>query len=226
MVKYCISCGKQNEDQAVFCIGCGRRFPDESTPVQQAGNTAPASPPQPTSLFTIEKGPGAHEHSFTDAYLKDPEGKVLLVARRESLLHENYAIVDGVEVVKGLIEHKAHLTHSELRLEDADHNVQGSIQVSSIRTAGVPPNCWIEDANGNRQGSVMFTSGLLGFSVVKLDGSRIFDASFTSGPGLRQLLTALEHRVYEIDLVDSSFPLPMLLTVVLAIEGVTLTTRR
>jgi hypothetical protein len=225
-MKYCISCGKQNEDQALFCIGCGQRFPNESTPVQQAGNAAAAPPPQPTSLFTIEKLPGAHKYSDTDSYLKDSAGKVLLVAKRESLLHENYTIVDGVEATKGFIERKAHLTHSELRLEDAGHNVQGSILVSSIRTAGVPPICWIEDANGDRQGSVMFTNGLLGFSVVKLDGSRAFDASFTSGPGLRQFLTAMEHRVYEISLVDSSFPLPMLLTVVLAIEGLTLTTRR
>jgi hypothetical protein len=161
----------------------------------------------------------------TDSYLKDPEGRVLLAARRESLLHENYTIVDGDEVVKGLIEHKAHLTHSELCLEDADHSIQGSVQVSTIRTAGVLPNCWIEDANGNRQGSVMFTSGLLGFSGVKLDGSRIFDASFTSGPGLRQVLTAMEHRVYAINLADNSFPLPMLLTVILAVEGMNLTTR-
>lgn len=227
LVKYCTSCGKQNEDQAVFCLGCGRRFSDESTPaVQQAGNAAAASPPQPASLFTIEKGPGAHAHMDTDAYLKDPAGKVLLVARKESLLHENYTIVDGDGAVKGLIEHKTHLTHSELCLEDADHKVQGSVQVSSIRTAGLPPNCWIEDANGGRQGSVMFTNGLLGFSGVKIDGSRVFDASFTSGPGLREVMTAMEHRAYAVDLVDSSFPLPMLLTIVLAIEGVNLTTRR
>ena len=141
-----MSCGKQNVDQAAFCIGCGQKFPGESTPAQQVGDAAAASPPQPTS-FTIEKLPGAHKHTDTDSYLKDPSGKVLLVARRESLLHENYTLVDGAEAVKGFIEHKEHLTHSELRVEGTDHNAQGSVLVSSIRSKGVPPNSWIEDAH-------------------------------------------------------------------------------
>ena len=57
-----------------------------------------------------------------------------------------------------------------------------------------------------KQASVMFTGGLLGFSLIRPDGSRIFDASFTSGPGLRQFVTAMEHKVYAVDLVDPDFP--------------------
>jgi hypothetical protein len=49
LVKYCVSCGKENEDQEAFCIACGQRFPDESIPaIQQAVDTA-ASPPLPPS---------------------------------------------------------------------------------------------------------------------------------------------------------------------------------
>ncbi|MGP8057587.1 MAG: zinc-ribbon domain-containing protein [Nitrososphaerales archaeon] len=28
MPKYCMGCGKQNEDQAAFCVACGTAFPE------------------------------------------------------------------------------------------------------------------------------------------------------------------------------------------------------
>ena len=110
MVKYCIHCGKANDDQAVFCIACGQRFPDQTPPpsVQQAV-PAPAPSSQATNVFTAEIGPGAHEHMLTDVHLKDSTGKVLLVARKKSLLHAEYTVVDGDEGVIGFIEQKEQL---------------------------------------------------------------------------------------------------------------------
>ncbi len=124
MVKYCIQCGKPNDDQAVFCTACGQRFPDQSSPA--VPQTVVPAVTQTSSLYTAEMGTGAHKHMLTDVYLRDPSGKVLLVARRQSILHQDYTIVDGNENVMGFIESKGHLTHTSLNLQDANHNVQGS----------------------------------------------------------------------------------------------------
>jgi hypothetical protein len=163
-------------------------------------------------------GAGAHKHMLTDVYLKDPSGKVLLVARRKSLLHKDYTIVDGNEGVTGFIESKSHLTHTSLNVQDANHNVQGSVGIGTFEQKGAPPNCWLEDAGGNRQATMLFTGGVLRFSGVKLDGSRIFDATLSTGTGIRATLNALEQRSYAIELLDPGFPLPTLLAIVTAID--------
>ena len=49
-----------------------------------------------------------------------------------------------------------HLTHRTLSVEDADHGVQGSVQVSNVEKNRAPPSCWLEDPSGNRLGSVVF----------------------------------------------------------------------
>lgn len=214
MVKYCIHCGKQNDDQAVFCSACGQRFSDQAgPPVQQAAASAPAP-----SLLTAEMGTGSHEHMLTDVYLKDSTGKVLLVARKQSLLHDEYTIVDGGERATGFIEPKMHLTHRTMSVEDASRSVQGLVQVSNVSENREPPKCWLEDASGNRSGTIVFMNGLAAFSGVNLDGAPIFEASISIGSGLAQALTEWGHRAYAISLIDPRFPLPMLLTVITALD--------
>jgi hypothetical protein len=219
MVKYCIHCGKANDDQAVFCIACGQRFPDQTPPpsVLQAV-PAPAPSSQATNVFTAEIGPGAHEHMLTDVYLKDSTGKVLLVARKKSLLHAEYTVVDGDEGVIGFIEQKTHLTHRTVSIEDTNHNVQGSVQISNIEKNRAPPSCWLEDPSGNRLGSIVFSAGLMGFEGVRPDGTAIFEASFPTGQGMMQGLRELGRRAYAIRLLDSGFPLNMLLTIIVALD--------
>jgi len=219
MVKYCIHCGIVNEDQAVFCMGCGQRFAGQSAPPpgQQAA-PSPGLQGQAASVFTAELGPGAHEHMLTDVYLRDQAGNLLLVARKKSLLHSEYTVVDGDEKVAGFIEQKTHLTHRTISIEDAGHNVQASVQVSNVEKNRAPPSCWIEDPSGNRLGSIVFTAGLMAFTGVKPDGSVIFRASFSPGPGLRQALGELGRKAYSIDLVDPEFALQTLLTVITALD--------
>jgi hypothetical protein len=216
LVKYCIQCGKPNDDQAVFCTACGQRFPDQSSPA--VPQTVAPAVSQTSSLYTAEMGTGAHEHVLTDVFLKDPSGKVLLVARRQSLLHQDYTIVDGGGGVAGFIESKAHLTHTSMNVQDANHNLQGSVQLSRMEQKGVPPNCWLEDAGGNKQATIFFTNGVARFSGVRLDGSRIFDASLSAGQGVREALNAFEHRSYSIEVLDSGFPLATLVTLIAAID--------
>ena len=193
-VKYCANCGRQNEDQAEFCSACGQKLPDEPSPLPvQQGATASAATQQ-GSLLTFEWGPGAHEHVFTDVYLKDSSGKVLLVARKPSLLHGNYTIVDGNESVTGFLKPIVHLTHSGMGLEDLNHNLQAVIQHSNIQSSTrigpfverSPPKYWIEDAQQHAWLPVsLFTNWALSFTGVRPDGSMIFDASITGGAGPR-----------------------------------------
>jgi len=219
MVKYCIHCGKANDDQAVFCMGCGQRFADQgaSTPAQEMAQ-GPALPAQSPSLLTAELGPGAHEHMLTDVYLRDQAGNLLLVARKKSLLHSEYTLVDGTEKVVGFIEPKTHLTHRTISLEDAGHNVQLAVQVSNVEKNRTPPSCWLEDPSGNRFGSIVFYGGPIAFTGVKTDGSVMFQASMATGSGLRQTLSELGHKAYAISLADSGFPLAALLTVITALD--------
>ncbi len=219
MVKYCIHCGKANDDQAMFCVACGQRFPEPAAPAaaQQAA-PVPAPTTQAPSIFTAERGPGAHEHMLTDVYLKDATGKVLLVARKKSLLHAEYTVVDGSEGTVGFIEQKTHLTHRTVSVEDAEHGVQGSVQVSNVEKNMAPPSCWLEDPSGNRLGSLVFTAGLMAFAGVKPDGSVIFEASIMAGQGMMQGLSGLGRRAYAISLHDPGFSQRMLLAVVVALD--------
>jgi hypothetical protein len=218
MVKYCIHCGKANDDQAVFCIGCGQKFSEQSqSPGQQAAQS-PAVQAQAPSILTAELGPGAHGHMLTDVYLRDQAGTLLLVARKKSLLHAEYTMVDGSENVVGFIEQKTHLTHRTVSFEDAGHNVQISVQVSNVEKNRAPPSCWLEDSSGNRLGSIVFTAGMMAFTGVKPDGSVIFEASFSSGPGLTQTLSEFGHKSYAINLVDPGFTQQALLTIITALD--------
>ena len=108
MVKYCTKCGKQNDDQAVFCLACGQKFQDQSPPstVQQSASVAAGA--QLSTLLTVERGPGAHGHTLTDVYLRDASGKVLIVAKKPSLLHRDYVIVDGNGTVVGFLKPSTH----------------------------------------------------------------------------------------------------------------------
>jgi len=175
-----------------------------------------------------ERGPGAHQHVYTDIYLRNASGELLLAAKKPSLLHGDYTIVDGSGSTAGLLTSKTHLTHSEVTLQDANHVPQGSVQHSnfeSTRRVGlysqrIPPKCWFVDASGNALGSIQFVNGVLGFSAVKADGMVAFSASLSGGDGLMQEMTALEHRRFAISLVDRSFPLPMLLAIVTTVDKI------
>jgi hypothetical protein len=164
---------------------------------------------------------------LTDVYLRDASGKVLMVARKPSLLHRDYVIVDGDGSVVGFLKSSTHLTHSGMSIEDSSHNLQAVVQQSNFESSTQvgplrqrnPPKCWIEDAKGNKVGSIVFTNWPLGFSCVKQDGSRVFDASLTGGAGLRQELSAMERRNYEVTLFDPDFPLTTLVAINVVVGG-------
>ena len=216
MTKYCMRCGQANVDEAAFCTACGQGFPALAQPVPPT--PAPPPPPQAGVGYTTELVPGAHKHMLTDTCLRDATGRVLLVARKQSLLHAEYTIVDGNETVTGFMKPQSHLTHHTSIVEDAGHDLLGSVQVSNVSQDRRPPSCWVEDAGGQRVGSVLLTGGLGAIVMARADGAPIFEASILEGSGVRQALSELERRAYSINLLDPGFPLPMLLGVIVALS--------
>ena len=61
-MKFCTSCGANNEDSAVFCASCGNKFAEQETPQAQAQPVYQAAPsyeanPAPANKGTEEKNP-------------------------------------------------------------------------------------------------------------------------------------------------------------------------
>jgi zinc-ribbon domain len=222
-MKFCASCGKQNEDQAAFCTSCGQKFYSDSLFPSAQQQTQPFTSGQPTQstnlMFTTERIFGAHEHIPTDVCLKDASGNVLLVAKKESLLHENYNLVNAQEQPVGYISSKRHLTSLSFNVEGDTHDIQQTIKVSAERRRGHPPNCWVEDTTGNKQLSIVFTNGYFGFFAAKVaDNTKIFEAYLNNDlGGIRAELEALSHRPYSIKLFDPGFSNIMLLSTFVAL---------
>ena len=219
MSKYCMRCGKQNEDQAAFCVACGAALPV----VQQgpsAGSSAERAVAQPPSVtFTAETEHLGQGYALPDISLKDDQGAVVYVAKRKPL-HQSFEIYDSQGETKGSVNHKMHATHTSFEVCDPYKNVLNVIGVGP-HNKGSPPNCWLEDASGNRQGRFEFT-GLGVFGLVKSDGTKVFDArltALTAGGGMLQRLKALAARSYAIDVLDPSFSALMLAGTIAAIEA-------
>ncbi len=216
-MKYCTACGKENDDQAAFCTSCGHQFEGQAQPsIQQ-----PAAPAPPATLFTAERGSGAHAHIISDIYLKDSSGKAVLIAKKQSMLHENYDVVDGAGAPAGFIETKRHLTSSTVQAEDIGRAVQASMKISSVHMGrGIrPPGQYpIEDASGAPLASIEFQEGWMSFAVAKPDGSPVFSASISGGQGFRQEMSALSHENYSISLYDQGFPPALVLFIMVAID--------
>jgi hypothetical protein len=210
-------CGTENEDGATFCVGCGQRFPDRvaASSTQAVAGPAQAQP----ALYAAEMSSGAHAHLLTDVSLRDSTNRVVMIARKPSLLHPDYNLADGNEGVAGFIGTQTHLGHKTHSVEDANHVALGAVQVSNFSQNRAPPSCWLEDNAGNRLATIAYAEGLMAFSAVKTDGSVLFEASMSPGTGVRQALSELGHRAYAISLFEPGFPLPMLLATIVAMDA-------
>jgi len=218
MSKYCTRCGKQNEDQSAFCVACGAALPEEGQgpPAGSPVESALVQPPLVT--FTAEKRPLEQGHAFPDISLKDDKGDVVYVAKRRAL-HQSFEIYDSQGETKGSVNHKMHVTHGSFEVCDPYSNVLSVIGIGPHQKMS-PPNCWLEDADGNRQGKFEFT-GSGTFGLVRSDGTKVFDArltGLTAGGGIVQRLKALSSRNYAIDVFDPSFSALMLMGAIAAIE--------
>jgi hypothetical protein len=162
--------------------------------------------------------------------LKDGKGAVVYVAKRRALYEsqnlellqsQDIEIVDGLGQTKGSVNHKMHVTHASFEVCDPYKNVLGVINAGRAHGAHAPPNCWLEDADGNRQGKFEFTGKGI-FGLLKSDGTKVFDARLTAleaGEGMVQRLKELASRSYAIDVFDPSFSALMLMGTIAAIEA-------
>lgn len=237
MAKVCANCGAENDDEAIYCSSCGQRLtvqeasaepaaptpsppvapPDTNTAPSKAAAEVPSAPPAP-SVFSAEMGTGTYKHLLTDVYLRDSAGSLIMVAKRQSLLNHNYRVVDASGTTIGYFSQETHLTHRTRPVEDAGHKALGVVVLGNVQKRGSPPSCWLEDSSGNRVANLAFGLGVSGFTALKPDGSRLFEASFTTGTDAGQTLKDLGHKAYTVTLDDPGFPRIMVLATIAAID--------
>lgn len=220
MSKYCMRCGKQNEDQAAFCVACGAALPDVEQGPPEGPPVVGTAAQQPVATFTAETELGGKGRAAPGIYLKDDKGAVVYVAKRKPS-HQSFEIYDSQGEMKGSANYKMHVTHTSFEVCDPYGNVLTVISAGGWHAAHAPQKHWLEDADGNRQGTFeRMGSGTL--ELVKSDGTRVFDASLTAfmaDEGMVQRLKALASRSYAIEVFDPSFSALMLIGAIAAIEA-------
>ena len=173
---------------------------------------------RPSARFVAELVPGNHQHILTDIALSDASGNQALLARKPSMLHVHYEIVNPHGVKEGEVNHKQHLTHQSFEVSDLMGSVLGRINVGAHRR-GTPPNIWVEDSNGNRIAEFGYGSGFFAFEWVRPDGSKAFVARTGDGGSIGDRVRALGRRRYEVDLYDSNFSQVMLVGAMVAVDN-------
>jgi len=218
MSKYCTRCGKENEDQSAFCVACGAALRSANQGTSGGSPVGGTSAQRPFATFTAVTERGGQGNAARDISLKDGKGDVVYVAKRKPL-HQGLEICDSQGVTKGKVNHKMHVTHGSFEVCDEYGKVLTVIG-SGLHQKWSPPNCWLEDAEGNKQGKFEFTrSGV--FVLVRSDGTEVFEARLTGlegGEGFVQRLMALATRGYTIEVFDSSFSALMLMGAMAVIE--------
>ncbi len=209
MSKYCMSCGTPNDEPASFCTSCGKPFLGVVQSTPQSGSTESAATITPSTTFTVEMTAGEHKHLLSNVTIRDGSGTVVCIARRPSLLHENFEVEDTEGKVIGLVNRKVHLLGNSFEMSDANGAVNRVIQIRSGHQRGGMPRCWVEDGSGNTLATLQYED-MLNFDLVKPDGSRILRAGpsrggGSTGGGIGQTLKDLAAKRYNIELFDQSF---------------------
>jgi len=200
MPRYCTKCGRQNDDQAAYCVACGTPLLQEPA----ASRVWDAVPQTAYRTLHAEMTAGEHQHILTNIVFKDDMGVVVFTAKRPSLIHENFDILDVGGQTQGHVSRTMHLNGSSFEISDASQNVVNVVQIRSHRR-GVPPTCWLEDDKGGKEATLEF-EGFASFDLLKPDGSKILSASKASqGGGVMQELRSLTARRFSIQVFDQNF---------------------
>jgi hypothetical protein len=174
---------------------------------------------QPSAKFVAEMVPGNHQHILTDIALSDTNGNRLLLAKKPSMLHLHFEIVDPQGAKEGEVNHKQHLTHQSFEVSDLMGSLLGRVNVGAHRR-GTPPNVWVEDSNGNKVAEFGYGIGFGAFEWVRPDGSRAFTAKTGDGSSLWERVQHFR-RKYEVDLYDANFSPVMIVGALVAVETAT-----
>jgi len=117
------------------------------------------------------------------------------------------------------VNRKSGLAHTSFEVSDAVGSILCVVKAGTVHSRGRIPDCWIEDANGNRQGTFQFQSGILNFVLGKPDGSQVFDAQVSTEGGLGQQLRELGSKRYAITVFDPSCSTLELMGVIVAFDN-------
>jgi zinc ribbon protein len=201
LAKYCIKCGVQNNDDAVFCIACGTRFDGQEDDLPTLAAPSEAA----SRTLHTEMVEGEHRHVLWDMVFKDDAGVVVFVTKRPSLLHENFEVFDHGNKMLGRVNRKTRLLKPDAY--EITDEIQGVGSVLMFRPGGrgQPPTGWLEDGLGNKLATLEF-QGLLSYDLVKPGGSKILGVRLDSGgEGLRQEFRDLMKKRYRVEVFDQSF---------------------
>jgi len=177
---------------------------------------APAT--QPSARLVAESVPGNHEHVLSDISLMDATGSQVLLAKKPSMMHFHFDVLDARGDKKGEVNHKTHLTNQDFEVSDSSGALLGTVRVG-VHQKGRPPNAWMEDQAGNKIAKFVFEFSILNFGLVKTDGSRVFDARMGGGSGIVGNLQSIGKKRFEIDLFDPSFSLLLLIGSIAALDS-------
>jgi hypothetical protein len=199
MPKFCMKCGRENTDQSAFCEACGAPFPEVQPP---------PAPPQSVKSFVVVKVAGEHQHVVSDYAFDGPDGRRTMTARKTSMIHETYDIVDAGGYAVAKLNHKTHLTSTEMEIYDSAQNLVYVVHFKG-RQQGTGfarfPNTWVTDASGNTVASVTF-SRPIDFQVSRADGSPIMTAVAALEGGVLNEMVELSFSRCEVKVLDTSFP--------------------
>jgi len=209
---YCPKCGKQNPDEAAYCESCG-------APIGARAAAMPvANAPLSSTRLVAESVPGNHQHILSDISLVDAGGSPVLLAKKPSIMHLHFDVLDARGEKKGEVNHKTHLTNQSFEVSDASGALLGTIGIGAHQKYG-PPNAWMDEPAGNRFARFVFESSILNFGLVKADGSRVFDARMGGGSGVLGDLRSIGKKRFEIDLYDPDFSQLLLIGSIAALDS-------
>jgi hypothetical protein len=172
---------------------------------------------QPSAKFVADLVPGSHQRILTDIALSDTNGNRVLLAKKPSMLHEHFEIVDPQGVKEGEVNHKQHLTHRSFEVSDLMGSLLGRVNVG-VHRRGTPPNIWVEDSSGNKVAKLGYGIGFGAFEWVRSDGTRAFTAKTGDGSSLWERVQNFKRR-YEVDLYDTNFSPIMIVGTLVVVEN-------
>lgn len=218
MAKYCIRCGAQNDDQALFCRACGQKLVSEGT---QAGGATPppsAAPVPASTVLTFGQTHGDHKFIMGSVDFKDGSGTVTYSASRESTLHQNYTILQGQKKII-YMKHKTHMNAVSYELQDGSGAPLGELRCQFSHWQGQLPKFSYADPQGNPRAAVVWEERSFDFAIADPVSGQVFAQARGELPGgLKGDLKALIRQDHTISIAEgTSLPLPIVLAFCVAI---------
>jgi hypothetical protein len=162
-------------------------------------------------------GHGEHKFILDAVNFVDGAGTTVYVASRESVLHENYTILQGENKLL-FMQHKMSLNGFAFELQDASGAVVGTLHSQGER--GQLPRYWFTDSQGDTQAVLVWQQGAMKFALTDQSSSQVYAEGSVVLPGGFGDLKAMVHKRYSLSIPSGSpLPTPVVLAFCVAIAG-------